>query len=268
MEIYITHIDTACLILDIGGFRIMTDPTLDKAGGLYHHGFGAISRKTGNPALAPGEYQDVDLILLSHHQHKDNLDTAGRKFLSTVKNVVSTVDAARAIPGIKGLKVWESWLLTNVKIRNLRITATPAQHRPSWVPGFVSGHVIGFIIEFDGQKGGAIYISGDTVFFKGIHEIARRFSIRTAIFNVGAVQFRYLTGLGRYTMNGKELIEAAKILKPELIYPVHTSGWSHFKENDDELRLVLSDDPFTSGRTHFLRPGERTRVALPEDADY
>jgi L-ascorbate metabolism protein UlaG (beta-lactamase superfamily) len=71
--IAITHIDTACILLEINGFRILTDPTLDNAGRLYYHGYGAVSRKTDNPALPVSGLQDIDLILLNHHQHKDNL---------------------------------------------------------------------------------------------------------------------------------------------------------------------------------------------------
>ena len=44
MKVNITHIDTACILLEINGYRILTDPTLDSAGKLYHHGFGSISR--------------------------------------------------------------------------------------------------------------------------------------------------------------------------------------------------------------------------------
>lgn len=260
MEIKITHIDTACLILDIGGFRIMTDPTLDKAGTLYYHGFGAFSRKTGNPGLHSEDYEDVDLILLSHHQHKDNLDNKGRKFMSNIKHVISTVDAAKAIPGIKGLRVWESWKLTNKKIKNLRITATPAQHRPSWIPEFISGHVIGFIIEFEGQGDGVIYISGDTVFFDGLYEIANRYKIKTGIFSVGSVQFRYLTGLGKYTMDATELIRAVEVLRPEKVFPVHSSGWTHFKQSPEDLKLVLCADARTMDKTYFLESGVPFRI--------
>ncbi len=45
MNIKITHIDTACCLIEIGFFKILTDPVLDNAGKLYHHGYGAISKK-------------------------------------------------------------------------------------------------------------------------------------------------------------------------------------------------------------------------------
>ena len=257
---HITHIDTACLLIEINGYRILTDPTLDHAGHLYYHGFGAISRKTGEPALPENGLENIDLILLSHHQHQDNFDKKGREFTSHIATVISTKNASRDLKGVIGLDDWETYSINTSKVKDLRITATPAQHRPSWIPEFVSGKVIGFIIEYDGQTNGVIYISGDTVYFRGIDEVARRYKIDIGIFHVGAVQFRYLTGPGKYTMDSKDLIKSVRLLNPRKIIPVHQKGWSHFKEKEHHLQEVLNKEILTKDRTVFLKPGERTAV--------
>ncbi|MRG47278.1 MBL fold metallo-hydrolase [Chitinophaga sp. SYP-B3965] len=260
MNISITHIDTACILLEIGGYRILTDPTLDAAEHLYHHGFGAISRKLDNPALPLRDLTNIDLILLSHHQHKDNFDTNGKAFTAKVPHVLSTINASKAINGITGLKEWQTQSIPTTKLPNLRITATPAQHRPSWIPEFVSGKVIGFVIEFDGQENGVIYISGDTVYFKGIDEVGRRYKIDIGIFHVGAVQFRYLSGFGEYTMDSAGLIKAVSVLNPNKVIPIHSRGWSHFKEKESTLKEALMGNAITRDRTVFLRSGESTDI--------
>jgi L-ascorbate metabolism protein UlaG (beta-lactamase superfamily) len=260
MYITVTHIDTACILLEIEGYRILTDPTLDRAGNLYYHGFGAVSRKTEDPALPDAGLKDIDLILLSHHQHKDNFDHKGREFTLSVPHVISTKAAAKAINGIIGLDNWQTHTIENSKLRNLRITATPAQHRPWWLPEVISGKVIGFIIEFDGQENGAIYISGDTVYFKGIDEVAGRFKIDIGIFHVGSVQFRYLTGFGEYTMGSKDLLKSVRVLNPNVIIPVHHKGWTHFKENEHDLKNILTSSELTRYRTLFLKSGEKTKI--------
>ena len=260
MEIRITHIDTACILLEINGFKIVTDPTLDFAGKYYHHGFGAVSRKTENPALPVTTLHGTDLVLLSHHQHNDNLDRAGKAFLASVPLILSTKQAAKAIKGITGLDSWESYKIETAKVPGLVITATPAQHRPSWLPEFFSGKVTGFIIRYQGQKGGAIYISGDTVYFKGIEKVAERFEIGTAIMHVGDVQFRYLSGFGKYTMDSTDLIKAAKVLKPKKIIPVHHKGWSHFKETEQHLRDKLTASEFTKDIALFLESGKTVDI--------
>lgn len=256
----ITHIDTACVLLDINGFRILTDPVLDKPGKTYHHGAGAFSRKTSTPALQWEELLPIDIVLLSHHQHKDNFDHKGKAFALTVPTIISTKAAAKAIPRVIGLDDWETYKVNTTKLNNLTVTATPAQHHPWWVPEFFSGKVIGFVITYDGQDQGVVYIAGDTVYFKGIDEVANRFKIDIGIFNMGAVQFRYLTGFGHYTMDGKDLLKSAKILNPNKVIPVHSSGWTHFKEKESTLKDFIAKDAGVAGKTIFLTPGQPTVV--------
>ena len=116
MAISITHIDTACILLDINDYKILTDPTLDKSGKLYYHGSGSFSRKTDDPAITIDQLHDIDLILLSHHQHKDNFDHNGKKFAATVPLILSTKSAAKAIKGVTGLADWESYKIKSNKV--------------------------------------------------------------------------------------------------------------------------------------------------------
>jgi L-ascorbate metabolism protein UlaG (beta-lactamase superfamily) len=260
MNISVTHIDTACVLIEINGYRILTDPTLDDAGHIYYHGSGAFSRKTASAALPAAGLGQIDLVLLSHHQHKDNFDNRGKEFALSAPLVLSTTAAAKAFKGITGLQNWQSYEPHTTRVPGLKITATPAQHRPWWIPEFISGKVIGFVIEFAGQKEGVIYIAGDTVYFKGIEEVARRFKIDICILNAGSVQFRYLTGFGRYTMDGKQLLKAARVLDPKKLIPVHHSGWSHFKEKYSTLRDIIATDSSVDARTIFLTPGITQQV--------
>jgi L-ascorbate metabolism protein UlaG (beta-lactamase superfamily) len=258
--ITITHIDTACVLIEIDGYKILTDPTLDNAGKLYYHGAGAFSRKTGNPVLPLPGLKNIDLILLSHHHHKDNFDDNGKEFALKVPLILSTRAAARSIAGISGLNNWETHAISTDKVPGLKITATPAQHHPWWVPEIVAGKVIGFIIEYDGQKNGVIYISGDTVYFKGIQEVGSRYNINVGIFHLGSVEFRYLTGFGRYTMNSSDLFKSLAVLNPNKIIPIHYSGWSHFKEKEKVLRSRIAANKHVSERTIFLAPGRNTII--------
>lgn len=262
MKISITHIDTACILLEINGYKILTDPTLDDAGGFYYHGSGSFSRKTENPALQSGMLDGIDLILLSHHQHKDNFDKKGKAFaLKYPEKIISTIPASKAIPGITGLADWQSKAVEAPKLSNLKITATPAQHHPWWVPEFFAGKVIGFVIEFDGQQDGVIYISGDTVYFKGIEEVAAKFKIDIAIMHVGSVQFRYLTGFGQYTMDSGDLLRSVNVLNPKKVVPIHHKGWSHFKESESVLKERIAAAESVNRKAIFLKSGISTAVS-------
>jgi L-ascorbate metabolism protein UlaG (beta-lactamase superfamily) len=195
MKIVITLIDTACILLDIGGYRILTDPVFDPPGSYYHFGYGTISKKYSTPAILPETLGKVDLVLLSHHQHEDNLDKAGRAYLSTVDHILSTVPAAKAIPGVKGLEEWQSLEINDSRLPGgkLKITAVPARHTSLGILNPIAGKVIGFVLQMEGSES-AYYISGDTTFFDGINEIAKRFpKIDIAILNTGSAGFPYLT---------------------------------------------------------------------------
>src|SRR5208282_5691325 len=71
-------------ILEYGGLRWLTDPTLSPPGE-----YGGLSKLAG-PALDITQQDRIDVVLLSHHQHTDNLDPAGRAFLPSAKRVLST----------------------------------------------------------------------------------------------------------------------------------------------------------------------------------
>jgi len=255
MEITIQHIDTACVIININGFRILTDPVFDKPGRLYHFGYGSFSRKTGTPAISLDDIGKIDLILLSHGQHKDNFDVSGKIFAKSVDKIITTHSSAKKLGNAIGIEPFETVSIENDKVPGLKITATPCQHHPGWLPRFFSGHAIGFIIEFDGQRNGVLYISGDTVLFKGIKQIADQFKINQAIIHLGGVRFPYLTGFGRYTFDAKQALKAIRLLKPKKVIPVHDSGWTHFKDNKQNA-VNTFEDANINCEVIWLKPGE------------
>lgn len=67
-------------LLEIDGFRVLTDPTFD-APGAYQLPRVTLEKLTG-PALSAEAVGPVDAVLLSHDQHADNLDHSGKDFLS------------------------------------------------------------------------------------------------------------------------------------------------------------------------------------------
>lgn len=62
----------------MAGWRLLTDPTFDPAGGTCSFGWGTGSRKTRGPALATHGLPPIDAVLLNHDHHGDNPDVAGR----------------------------------------------------------------------------------------------------------------------------------------------------------------------------------------------
>ena len=98
-QIRLTHIGGPTTLLEIDGWRILTDPTFDDPGRTYHFGWGTSSRKTTGPAIPIADLGPIDAVLLTHDHHADNLDDAGRALLPTVPVVVTTTAGAARLGG-------------------------------------------------------------------------------------------------------------------------------------------------------------------------
>jgi len=87
-QITLTHIGGPTVLIKIGQLRFLTDPTFELAG--YHYRFGQeVATKYTSPALLPSAIGSMDTVLLSHEQHNDNFDPAGRAYLSQVGQVLT-----------------------------------------------------------------------------------------------------------------------------------------------------------------------------------
>src|SRR2546421_11280446 len=107
-QIRLTHIGGPTVLIEIGQLHILTDPTFEAAG--YYYGAGTqVVAKTTSPAIEAAVLGPVDAILLSHDQHGDNLDPAGRAYLARVKQVLTTPVAAQRLGGnARGVRTWET----------------------------------------------------------------------------------------------------------------------------------------------------------------
>jgi L-ascorbate metabolism protein UlaG (beta-lactamase superfamily) len=265
MQLTITQIDTACMLIDINGFRILTDPAFDEAGSEYlSPATGRILKKLKGPALQPADIGVADLVLLSHDQHKDNLDNAGREYIKTVPSVISTREAQErlGLDTVTGIDEWQTVQVKTDKVPGLRITGTPCQHAPDKEGTKISGHVLGFILEWDEQKNGAFYISGDTVYFDGIEEIATRYTVDTAILHIGKAGFPKEMGHDKYlTFTAAEAIRVAKLFKLRRLIPTHLEGWEHFTEKPAEAHARMLEAGLES-QLLWLVPGKPVQIGI------
>jgi L-ascorbate metabolism protein UlaG (beta-lactamase superfamily) len=236
----ITYVGGPTALLEVGGLRLLTDPTFDPPGRRYNFGWGTSSRKLDGPALTPQALGPVDAVLLSHDHHDDNLDDAGRAMLPTVGQVLTTPSGAKRLGGNAiGLAPWSSTTLPIPEGGELRVTATPARHGPPLSRPLV-GEVVGFLLEWDGQRHGALWISGDTVYFDGVAEVGRRFNVGTALIHLGGVRFP-VTGPARYTMNAAEAIRVAGEFQLQTLLPIHYEGWKHFRQGRADVEHAFAD---------------------------
>ncbi|GIE89096.1 MBL fold metallo-hydrolase [Actinoplanes regularis] len=249
-DVRVTHIGGPTTLIEVGGWRILTDPTFDPPGRRYSFGWGTSSRKQTGPALQPGEVGPVDVVLLSHDHHADNLDDRGRKLLAGVPVVITTAAGSRRVGG-RGLRAWESTELTGADRPAIKVTATPCRHGPVLSEPIV-GQVIGFALEWEGQEHGVLWITGDTVLYPAVREVPRRMTVDTVVLHLGAVRFPITGGL-HYSLTADDAVELCELVRPRTIIPVHYEGWSHFSQGRAAVERAFAAAPDGLGeRLHWL----------------
>ncbi|HEY5053304.1 MAG TPA: MBL fold metallo-hydrolase [Solirubrobacterales bacterium] len=256
----ITYIGGPTALIEIGGLRLLTDPTFDAPGKRYHFGWGTMSRKLQAPAVAADALGRIDAVLLSHDHHGDNLDPAGRELLPSLGKVITTPSGARRLGGDSmALEPWSSTTLTTPDGAAVKVTATPCRHGPPLSRPLV-GEVIGFVLEWEGQGNGALWISGDTVYFKGVTEVGRRFDIGTALIHLGGVRFP-VTGPARYTMNAAEAARVAREFDLKTLLPIHYEGWKHFRQGRGDVEPAFAEEGIAD-RVHWLSAGKSEAIEV------
>jgi L-ascorbate metabolism protein UlaG (beta-lactamase superfamily) len=259
----LTHVGGPTVLIEVAGWRILTDPTFDPPGRRYGFGWGTASTKTGGPSVGLAGVGPFDLVLLSHDHHADNLDDLGRQALASATKVLTTPSAARRLgdPCV-GLRAWDSQRVEAPGKPALVVTATPCRHGPP-LSRPVVGQVVGFAIRAEGWER-SLWVSGDTVFYAGVRQISARVPVHTAVLHLGRVTFP-ITGPLRYSMSGRDAIRTIDLIRPEAAIPVHFEGWSHFSEQETALRDRLATAPTSvTSRLRWLERGEPTQLPDPD----
>jgi L-ascorbate metabolism protein UlaG (beta-lactamase superfamily) len=200
-------------------------------------------------------------VLLSHDHHGDNLDAAGRALLPSAGAVLTTASGAGRLGGaVRGLRPWATAALEAPGRPALEVTATPCRHGPP-LSRPVAGDVIGFAIGWDGQRDGVLWITGDTVLYGGVRQVADRMRVDVALVHLGAVRFP-VTGPLRYSMTGREAAELCRLVRPRVAIPVHYEGWAHFRQGRDAIERDLAEAPAdVARRFRWLPIGEAADVS-------
>jgi L-ascorbate metabolism protein UlaG (beta-lactamase superfamily) len=238
----LTHVGGPTVLVEVEGWRLLVDPTFDAPGRRYAFGWGTSSRKVAAPAVAAADVRPVDVVLLSHDHHADNLDPAGRALLPSAGTVLTTVPGAKRLgASALGLAPWATTTLEAQGRAPIEVTATPCRHGPPLSRPIV-GDVIGFALSWEGQQHGALWISGDTVLYDGVREVADRIEVGTAVLHLGGVRFP-VTGPLRYTMTADEAVELCGSLHPKTTIPIHYEGWKHFRQGREAIEREFAAAP-------------------------
>jgi L-ascorbate metabolism protein UlaG (beta-lactamase superfamily) len=245
MEVTLVGGPTA--LIQYAGLRWLTDPTFSEPGT-----YDGLTKTTG-PQRDASELEPIDVVLLSHDHHADNLDPAGRAFLPRAGAVLTTTAGAdRLGRNATGMEVW-----SERKFGDVTVTAVPALHGP---PGSesVTGPVIGFVLSCPGQD--TLYVSGDNASLEMVGQVAARLApVDVALLFVGAVQIPMRFDGAYLTLSSDRAAMATERLGARAVVPVHFEGWSHFTQGLPEIRAAFAGHGLSS-RLVAAEPGQTVSV--------
>ncbi len=200
-EMILTFIGHGTLILNLGGKIVHVDP------------WSNLADYTGLPG--------ADLVLVTH-EHRDHLDPTAISQIRGKETVILANHAAAQI--IEGSQVIENGQTRTA--HGLKITAVPAYNvvhkRPDNTPYHPKGVGNGYIIEFGRTR---IYIAGDT---ENIPEMG----------DLGQVDIAFIPVNLPYTMNLEMAAQAARTIRPKVLYPYHLGDTDIGK-----LKEILKKEP-------------------------
>ena len=238
----ITLIRTSCLLLEVAGVRVLTDP-------FFHRTMRGlpIFRRPGIPLDGLGR---VDVVLASH-LHRDHFDLGAVMQLGHPELVVvgtrgtAAFCRAASLPEVRDLWHWEETV-----VGPLRIVATPAEHTG---PGPLE---VNYVVEAGPWR---LFFGGDARWSPAFRAVAERFPrLDVALLPIGGTR---IFGT-RTTMGPADAVRACNVLRPRVAVPIHEGGewmpvppasWHPGRNRHFVRELALSALPV---QACVIRPGE------------
>jgi L-ascorbate metabolism protein UlaG (beta-lactamase superfamily) len=236
-ESSIFFIGNATLLIRYAGLTVLTDPTFIHMHEKVHLGYGLKSKRLTDPAIDIKELPPIDIILLSHF-HGDHFDQVAEKQLDKSLLIVTTSHASkelnkRGFTNTQILDKWDSISFVKGEVK-LKVTATPGRHGPLPI-SILLPNVMGSILDFQSpnNKLSRLYITGDTLVYNQIKEIAKRFNdVDIALLHLGGTRILGIL----VTMDAKQGIKMFNIINPKVAIPIHYNDYDVFKSPLDDFR--------------------------------
>lgn len=248
MQHEITFIGHSTVLIDIGGFKIITDPIFSR------WVYGMPRTKKLNVEIDELKNK-VDLILISH-AHKDHLNKNSLSHFNKNIPIASHADNKKYIMKCKFANILEfiHWDSKLFKGEEIRITSVPAYHGKTlpWGPIGTSG---GFIIETSEKT---IYFAGDTAYDAGLFKkIGSKFDIDVLLMPIGAYSPRWM--LRNEHTNPDEALKTMHVLNAKKMIPIHWGSFMFALDTPKQpVRLLKKRIAGTNleNRVHILKNGE------------
>jgi L-ascorbate metabolism protein UlaG (beta-lactamase superfamily) len=231
-DVTMTFGGNATMLLRIGPFTLLTDPSFLHRGQRARLGYGLRTKRLTEPALQPTQLPALDAIVLSH-MHGDHWDRIATRSLPKQTPVVTTPEAAACLAdrGFTETADLDAWQVTEFVTGSdmLRITAVPGVHGPGPLARLLP-QVMGSVLELlrDGLPAWRGYISGDTLYRPFLGEVLERCGpLDVLIPHLGGTRALGLT----VTMDARQGADLVELLAPPVTVPIHFDDYDRFRSH-------------------------------------
>jgi L-ascorbate metabolism protein UlaG (beta-lactamase superfamily) len=179
-------------------------------------------RRAVAPGLAPADFADTGLILLSH-RHADHLHLPTLRRLPRSATVVVPAGAAGAVSSLGYDRVVELSPGADFSLRGVQVTAAATAHGDGEL-----AHGLSYVVHGDGPS---IYLCGDSGYFSGFADLGARFAPDLAVLPIGG--FLPASFRERH-MSPLDALYAFEDLRARMLIPIHHGAFALSYERLDE----------------------------------
>ena len=232
-ELALTFGGHATVIARYKGLGIAFDPMLGRwIGGV---------RRAVEPGVAPGDFSDVGLILISH-RHADHLHVPTLARLRKTATVVVPAGAASWVGKLGFARVVELQPGADLELRGIQVIACATSHGDHELARGLS-----FVLRGNGPSA---YLCGDSGYFSGFADVGARFAPDVAVLPIGGFM---PTSFRSRHMSPLDALYAFEDLRSRMLVPIHHGAFPLSYERLDEPARWLVELAQARGlRDHVL----------------
>ena len=207
-------------------------------------------RRAVEPGLAPGDFSDVGLVLISH-RHADHLHLPTLRRMSRAATIVVPAGAASHVSSLGFARVLELQPGADLAVRGVNVTAAATSHGDTDLARGLS-----YVLHGDGPS---VYLCGDSGYFSGFTDIGERFAPDIAALPIGG--FLPASFRSRH-MSPLDALFAFEDLRARMLVPIHHGAFPLSYEQLDEPARWLVELAKARGvreHVHVMAAGQSER---------